>query len=56
MVGQKMFLLQSIVLVQMHFIQCKQFSETIVTSNTFQKVSDLKIFPGMPQTALAGHM
>ena len=35
----------SIVLVQMHFIQCKQFSETNVTLHVFQEISDLKIFP-----------
>jgi len=34
-----------IVLAQMHFIQCKQFSETIVTSQAFQQISDLKCFP-----------
>jgi len=28
----------------MHFIQHKQFSETNVTSHTFQQTSDLKIF------------
>jgi len=33
-----------IVLVQMHFIQRKQFSETNVTSHAFQQISDLKIF------------
>jgi len=35
----------SIVLVQMHFIQRKQFSETNVTLHAFQEISDLKIFP-----------
>ena len=35
----------SIVLVRMHFIQRKQFSETNVTSHAFQQISDLKIFP-----------
>jgi len=36
-----------IVLVQMHFIQRKQFSETNVTLglHAFQQISDLKIFP-----------
>jgi len=34
-----------IVLVQMHFIRRKQFSETNVTSHAFQQISDLKIFP-----------
>jgi len=34
-----------IVLVQMHFIQCKQFSETNETSHAFKQISDLKIFP-----------
>ena len=33
-----------IVLVQMHFIQRKQFSETNVTSHAFEQISDLKIF------------
>jgi len=32
-------------LVQMHFIQRKQFRETNVTSHAFQHISDLKIFP-----------
>ena len=36
---------KGIVLVQMYFVQCKQFSETNVTSNPFQPISDLKIFP-----------
>jgi len=31
--------------VQIHFILRKQFNVTNVTSNTFQKFSDLKIFP-----------
>ena len=31
--------------VLMHFIQCKHFSETDVTSRAFQQISDLKIFP-----------
>jgi len=34
-----------IVLVQMHFIHSKQFSETSVNSHAFQQISDLKIFP-----------
>jgi len=34
-----------IVLVRMHFIQRKQFSETNVTSHTFQQISHLQIFP-----------
>jgi len=34
-----------IVLVQMHFIQRKQFNETNVTLHASQKISDLKIFP-----------
>jgi len=34
-----------IVLVQVHFIKCKQFSQTNVTSYAFQEISDLKIFP-----------
>jgi len=29
----------------MHFIQCKQFSETNATSHTFQQISGLNIFP-----------
>jgi len=29
----------------MHFIQSKQFSKTNVTSHSFQKISDLMIFP-----------
>jgi len=33
-----------IVLVQTHFIQRKQFSETNVTLHAFQQISDLKIF------------
>jgi len=36
---------KGIVLVQMHFIQRKQFSETNVTSYAFQQISDYKIFP-----------
>ena len=34
-----------IVLVQMHFIQGKQFSKTNVTSHVFEQISDFKIFP-----------
>jgi len=34
-----------IVLVQMHFLQRKQFSETNIISRAFQQVPDLKIFP-----------
>jgi len=33
-----------IVLVQMHFIQRKQFNETNVTLHAFQQISDQKIF------------
>jgi len=33
------------VLVQVHFIQRKQINETNVTSQNFQQISDLKIFP-----------
>jgi len=33
------------VLVQMHFIQRKQFNETNATSHTFQQISHLQIFP-----------
>jgi len=40
-----------IVLVQMHFIQRKQFCETNVTSHAFQQISDFKIF----LNASAGH-
>jgi len=35
---------KDIVLVQMHFIQRKQFCETDVTSYAFQQISDLMIF------------
>jgi len=35
---------ESIVLVQMHFIQRKQFSKTNVTSHAFEQISDFKIF------------
>ena len=51
-----------IVLVQMHFIQRKKFSEINVTFHAFQQISDLKIIPECvwcPQTtenAVAGHM
>jgi len=31
--------------MQVHFIQCKQISETNITSHAFQQISDLKIFP-----------
>jgi len=34
-----------VVVMQMHFIQRKQFSETNVTLHAFQQISDLKIFP-----------
>jgi len=34
-----------IVLVEMRFIQRKQFIETNVTSHAFQQLSDLLIFP-----------
>ena len=34
-----------IVLVQMHFIQREQFSETNVTLHAFQHISYLKVFP-----------
>jgi len=34
-----------LVLVQIQFIQCKQFSVTDGTSHNFQQISDLKIVP-----------
>jgi len=34
-----------IVLVQMHFMQREQFSETNVTSHTLQQISQMQIFP-----------
>jgi len=34
-----------IVLVQMHFIQCEQFSDINVTSYAFQQICDLNTFP-----------
>jgi len=36
---------KEIVLVQMHFIQRKQFRETMATLHASQQISDLKIFP-----------
>jgi len=30
---------------QFYFIQCKQFSETSVTSHGFQQILDFKLFP-----------
>jgi len=48
-----------IVLVQMHFIQRKQFNETNVTSHAFQQISYLKIFPELiplaTESAVVGH-
>jgi len=34
-----------IVVVQMHFIQRKQFNETNLNLQAFQRITDLKIFP-----------
>jgi len=36
---------KGIVLVEIHFMECKQFSETNVISHAFQQISDSKIFP-----------
>jgi len=36
---------RKVILVQMHFIQRKQFSETNATSHAFQQILALKIFP-----------
>jgi len=41
-----------IVIVQIHFIQRKQFSETNVTSCAFQQISNFKLF----LNASAGHL
>jgi len=37
--------MKAYILVHIHFIQCKQFNVTNVTSHTLQKISVLKIFP-----------
>jgi len=44
MVHRKGFYYSLITLVQIRFIQPKQFNETNVTLHNFQKNSDLKIF------------
>jgi len=38
-----------IVLVHIHFIPHKQFSETNVTSHAFQQISDWEILPVLPR-------